>query len=269
MFKRFNPSEITPRRLSDAIYRRIADLSHRAAWAFDADALKNKELLLEQKDRYRGERCFLMANGPSLTSTNLNALSSEYTFGMNRIYLLFDRISFKPTFYTAVNTLVLEQFAHEINELDMIRFLNWDLRRYFAKPKPNMLYIKPALTLNDFFTTDLAHPIDIGGTVTFAALQIIYYLGFQEVVIVGLDHRFKEGGIPNRVEQRDSEVDRNHFDPVYFPKGVKWQLPDLRRSEVVYRLAREAYESNGRRILDATPDGGCEVFEKVDFNSVL
>jgi hypothetical protein len=42
------------------------------------------------KDVHRGERCFIIGNGPSLKKTDLSRLSGEFTFGMNRFYLLFD-----------------------------------------------------------------------------------------------------------------------------------------------------------------------------------
>ena len=49
-----------------------------------------------------------------------------------------------------------------------------------------------------------------GYTVTYAALQIIFYLGFKEVVIIGMDHRFTYEGEPNE-ERLLTERDTNHF----------------------------------------------------------
>jgi hypothetical protein len=44
-------------------------------------------------------------------------------------------------------------------------------------------------------------------------------------------------------------------------------LPDLLRSEIEYRLAREAFEADGREIYDATIEGKCSIFKKVDYLS--
>ena len=41
-------------------------------------------------------------------------LRDEYTFGLNRGYLLFDRIGAPTTFLVAVNRYVVEQFAHDL-----------------------------------------------------------------------------------------------------------------------------------------------------------
>jgi hypothetical protein len=105
--------------------------------------------------------------------------------------------------------------------------------------------------------------------VTFVALQLAYHMGFREVILLGLDHRFSAKGRPNRVAIRPDSPDRDHFHPDYFPKGARWQLPDLRRSELAYAEARTAFENDGRRIVDATPDGGCTVFERRDLQQLF
>tara|TARA_B110000285_G_C15052822_1_gene577936 strand:- start:1111 stop:1407 length:297 start_codon:yes stop_codon:yes gene_type:complete len=94
-------------------------------------------------------------------------------------------------------------------------------------------------------------------------------MGFSEVYIVGLDHNFKEKGQPNKTEVRTQEKDESHFHPDYFPKGSKWQLPDLLRSEIAYKKAREAFQSDGRKIYDATVNGHCNIFEKKAFESIV
>jgi hypothetical protein len=109
--------------------------------------------------------------------------------------------------------------------------------------------------------------ISSGGTVTFVALQLAYFMGFETVILIGLDHSFVEKGVPNKTEVRHSERDDSHCHPDYFPKGIKWQLPDLYRSELAYALARQAFERDGRRIVDATPGGKCGVFPKSDFDT--
>lgn len=257
--------ELTPRRVTEAIARRVSTLPDRVAWWMPGGrAAQSRERLAEFRDRHRGERCVILANGPSLGGMNLSRLASVPTFGMNRIYLLFDRIPFRPTYYVAINELVLEQFAGDIQALPMERFLNWNRRSLFPD-EPRTSFLSLRLGLNDRFSTDIRRPIDSGGTVTFVALQLAYYMGFEEVVLVGLDHRFSSPGRPNRLEVRPTGPDRDHFHPDYFPEGSRWQLPDLLRSERAYAKARTAFESDGRRVVDATPGGACRVFERASF----
>ena len=46
------------------------------------------------KGKHRGKRGFIIGNGPSLKNTDLTKLEDEFTFGMNRIYLLFPELGF-------------------------------------------------------------------------------------------------------------------------------------------------------------------------------
>ena len=63
--------------------------------------------------------------------------------------------------------------------------------------------------------------------------------------------------------------DPNHVDARYFGKGFRWQLPDLASSETGYRMARQAYESAGREILDATVGGKLQIFPKVEYGALF
>lgn len=266
---RLRPGEITPERVLAAIRARVLEIPHSFEWSFSSAAKTNRLLLQDLHNKYTGKRCFIVANGPSLQRTNLDLLSGEVCFGLNRIYLNFERSSFRPTFLVVVNELILEQCASEIREVNIPKFLNWNRRQSFGPPNEQQIYLKSKMVINDYFETDLTHPIVFGATVTFATLQLAYYMGFRQVILVGLDHNYREKGIPSKVEIRQSEKDESHFDPKYFPKGFKWQLPDLLRSEIEYRLAREMFEKDGREILDATIDGKCQIFKKTQFDSLF
>jgi hypothetical protein len=93
-------------------------------------------------------------------------------------------------------------------------------------------------------------------------------MGFQEVVLIGVDHNFVTQGKPNTTITSTGD-DPNHFSGAYFGQGFRWQLPDLETSERGYRLAKEAYESAGRRVLDATVGGKLTIFPKADYNSLF
>jgi hypothetical protein len=204
-----------------------------------------------------------------LLKTNLELLGEEYTFGMNRIYLNFERSSFRPTYLVTVNELILEQWANEISVLDMPKFLNWNRRSFYGDPDSKTTYIKSKMTLTDSFQYDLTLPVVVGATVTFVALQLAYYMGFQKVYLIGLDHNYKDKGIPSKTETRSPEYDESHFHAQYFPKGFKWQLPDLLRSEIEFDIAQKAFEKDSREVLDATIGGKCQVFKKIDYETLF
>jgi hypothetical protein len=269
MSARARLDEIDVKRIKEAVARRWKDIPDAVAWHYGQLARQNREQIFSLKDSCLGERCVLMANGPSLANMPFDRIQGARTIGMNRIYLLFDKLPFVPDVYVCVNELVLEQFSADIAALKMTKFLNWNRRQFFDPADKDLGFVKLGMGLQDRFVGDLTRPISSGGTVTFVALQAAYFLGFKEVIIIGMDHSFVEKGTPNETVKRTEEEDKSHFHPNYFPKGMKWQLPDLRRSEIAYAMAREAYEKVGRRIIDATQGGKCQVFEKAAFTSLF
>lgn len=264
---RYKLSELSIKRLFLAFRARTLEIPHSVMWSISSSARENKRRLARFKNIHKGDRCIIVANGPSLRKTNLNLVLNEFTFGLNRIYLHFNDTNFRPTYYVTVNELILEQFSSEIMQLDMPKFLNWNRRSYYHYDN-QVLFLKSKMVVNDFFQDDITKPLVVGATVTFVALQLAYYMGFHKAILVGLDHSYVEKGLPSNTETRTADQDQSHFHPHYFPKGAKWQLPDLLRSEVDFALARQAFEADGRTILDATIDGKCQIFEKVDFSSL-
>jgi len=237
-----------------------------AAW-LDPRLRESAGRLEAYRGLHSGRRAFILGNGPSLARTDLGRLRREVTFGMNRIYLHFPIMGYATTYYVAVNTLVIEQCATEIGSLAMPRFLTWRSRRWFRRD-PGILFLDTDYTRPETFSGDVTGRVFEGSTVTYVALQLAFFMGFEEVILIGVDHSFTTTGPPNVtvVSQQD---DTDHFSPDYFGKGFRWQLPDLEASERAYRIARQAYESEGRRVLDATIGGKLTVFPKVEFDSLF
>jgi hypothetical protein len=71
------------------------------------------------KGKFSGSRCFIMGNGPSLNQMDLSLMQNDYVWGSNRIYLLFDRICWRPKFYIAVDRRVVPDNANEIDHLSV------------------------------------------------------------------------------------------------------------------------------------------------------
>jgi len=224
-----------------------------------------QEKLPQFRDIHRGQRCVIVGNGPSLNKMDLSWLKREITFGMNRIFLGLDKFGFKPTYYVAVNPLVLEQSVDGIQALKCPKFLSINgLQWVGERDDIHYLLSRPGFS----FSIDVARDwIWEGHTVTYAAMQLAFYMGFEEVILIGVDHNFPTQGAANR-EVISGGEDPNHFHPDYFGKGMRWNLPDLERSERAYKIAKLIYEGDGRRIVDATAGGHLQVFQKVDWLEV-
>jgi hypothetical protein len=240
---------------------------HQFAALYDRRLAKSRTSLARYRDLHRGERCFILGNGPSLNETDLSLLRDEFTIGMNRIYLLFPSMGFQTSCYLMINTLVAEQVADDIRALTMPRFLTWRARRWFSA-HDDIIYMDTDYTMPATFSRDITGRIFEGSTVTYVAMQLAYYMGFEQVILIGVDHSFSTEGSPNETVISEGG-DPNHFSSDYFGKGFRWQLPDLEASEVAYRMAKKAYEDSGRSILDATVGGKLTVFPKVNYNELF
>tara|TARA_Y100001936_G_scaffold254168_1_gene326237 strand:+ start:17274 stop:17900 length:627 start_codon:yes stop_codon:yes gene_type:complete len=198
----------------------------------------------------------------------MRLLEDKFVIGMNRCYMMEEKWGFLPDILVCINELVLSQFAADFQGVRCRKVFSWSQRSLFP-PMDDIEYVNCSLSVTDGFSSDIKKTVYSGGTVTYVCLQLAYYMGFEKVYLIGLDHNFDSKGVPNKTEVREADEDKNHFHPDYFPKGIKWQLPDLLRSELAYSKARSTFESSGREIIDLTVGGKCEVFKKADIRSVL
>ncbi|HJD45240.1 MAG TPA: hypothetical protein H9909_00215, partial [Candidatus Mediterraneibacter norfolkensis] len=89
---------------------------------------------LHLKNKHKGERCFVIGNGPSLTAEDLELLKGEITFAANRIYMLFDRTDWRPTYYFCADYVLYGTDHRKISEVDAkLRFV--PLERAFVSGK--------------------------------------------------------------------------------------------------------------------------------------
>lgn len=250
--------------------------SHWPAATFHPWRRTSIQSLKRFRNAHVGERCFIIGNGPSLKHTDLNQLRNEYTFGMNRIYLLFPELGFTCTYYLSVNDLVIEQCAQDILSLQLPKFLSWRSRGFIRNALGDNIDLPSDPPLSFLYSTysgpkfahDARHRLWEGATVTYIAMQLAFHMGFKQVILIGVDHNFTTKGKPNTTVVSQG-ADPDHFDSNYFGKGFRWQLPDLETSERAYRMAHQNYADANREILDATIGGKLTVFPKVDYNSLF
>jgi hypothetical protein len=222
--------------------------------------------LVRFKNLHQGEKCFIIGNGPSLNKTDLSKLEGIKKFGLNKIYLLFDRVNLDLSYHVTVNPFVISQSQEEISHLNCESFVSYLPSKGFFSNADNVNFIFTEGGVR-LFQEDITGITSEGATVTYVALQIAYYMGFKEVFLIGVDHNFVCSGKPNEAQYMEGN-DQNHFDESYF-QGMNWHLPDLASSEMAYCLARYHYTRDGRKIYDATVDGKLDVFPKIQFEKAV
>lgn len=227
------------------------------------DCFDPSSRLLRFHDLHQGERCVIVCNGPSLNRMDLGFLRKEVVFGLNKIYLGLPKFGFYPRYMVAVNRKVIEQSADAFRKMNCVKFISD--RGTDVLPEDALTYRIQTKDMTGRFYGDITRGVREGHTVTHAALQLAYFMGFRQVVIIGMDHYFAQSG-PSNAELEMRGADPNHFSPDYF-RGSKWDAPNLAESEISYRAALEAFSAVGREIVDATDGGHCQVFPKEDYRS--
>ncbi len=231
------------------------------------------------RDRHIGERCVIIGNGPSLNELDLSLLEGETTIGVNGIF--YADLPEPLTYYVVEDTSVMKENLPAIREVtaghkffptiyremweaptDNVTFFTMN-RGFYSKKSPN--YCVPR------FSLDASQRLYCGQSVTIINLQLAHWMGFAEVVLIGMDFSYT---IPESAEREGDLItsttdDVNHFHPDYFGKGKTWKDPKLERVRNNYQLAREIYEGSGRRIVNATAGGNLDVFERVDFATLF
>jgi len=246
----------------DAV-RRLPELPAACLHPWRRESIRKLRAL---KDSHRGERCFVVGNGPSLKTMDLSKLRGEFSFGFNRIFLAAAELGFTPSCLVSINDLVIEQSVAELQALKMPKFFAWRARKWLDMDADTH-FIYTSYT-GPGFSRDVTGRVWEGATVTNVALQLAYHMGFARVILIGVDHNFASQGKPNTTVVSTGE-DPNHFSGAYFGKGFRWQLPDLETSERGYRNARQAFEAGSRQVVDATVGGKLTIFPKVDYNSLF
>lgn len=253
---------INPYRLAWRLVRR------RLAWDLNPLSWTSRARLARLRDTHAGKQALILCNGPSLNRVDFEIVQTSgiFTFGLNKINLLFSRMDFRPNAIVSVNPLVMEQNADFFNKTTIPLFLDRAGRRW-VKPRENLIYLHscPAAGL---FARDCRVSINQGHTVTYVALQLAFHMGFREVAVTGCDHSFSAAGRPNE-EIVSQQQDADHFDPGYFGAGMRWNLPDLAASEYHYAIARDTYLEAGRRVVNCTEGGQLGIFERMDLRDFL
>lgn len=239
----------------------ISEVVARLRWDARPESWRSRRLLRSWRDRHAGKSCVILCNGPSLMKVDFASLGGVFTFGLNKIDLLFERTAFRPSCVVAINELVLEQNARFYATTELPLFLDYKGIAH-VPPRDNIAFLHSTAARGRQFAEDCSISIPQGGTVTFVALQLAFHLGFARVALVGCDHDYVQKGKPNAVVT-STESDPSHFDPRYFAGGVRWQLPDLLQSELSYRTALDAYEAAGRTLVNATDGGKLELLPRM------
>lgn len=232
--------------------------------------------LASYKDKYKGKRCFLVGNGPSLKADDLTMLhnNGEVTFALNRVYNIFDDTSWRPTFYISQDEKMLSGCQEDVNKLDLpAKFipiqLNWyhdiniDDALYF-----NMNWQQVENPMEFGFSDDISHEIFCATTGMYTAAQMAAYMGFSEIYFIGVDHHFHTS-INNKGEIIIDNSVKDYFSDKYNEDKDDLYIPNTEKSTLTYIAMKKHCEKRNINVFNATRGGKLEVFPRVDFDSLF
>lgn len=189
--------------------------------------LFKKESIL--RNSYKGERVFILGNGPSIKDENLSFLKEEYSIGINASTLLEEKWGFTQDFYCVSDARFLNhpekrKFATDCLSEKTKRFIRADLKEIDEPSlRSNTFYI-PHL-FRDGFSKNISVGYYYGCTTTMLAIQIAYHLGFQDVYLLGVDLRY--GGENPRFYKENSVQLEDSFTSV--------QLMNIAKAGQIFR----------------------------------
>ena len=230
-------------------------------------------MIEDMKNLHKGERCFVIGNGPSLTPEILDRLVDERTFAVNRIAKIFDKTDWRPTFYVGVTDAVFDS-RHRGDILSGIRSAElavcWD-RYKKTNPSDNAVYvpcshsedIQNNQAQDDWWSDDVSERLDKFGVAAYSALQVAVYFGFTTIYLIGCDG--------NYTPPIDG-VDRSHFDTAYRPFDV---IPNYDYNQLngallrAHEIAETAAKRRGFKIYNCSPISVITAHERINLEEVL
>lgn len=240
-------------------------------------------------NKFKGARCFVIANGPSLKKMDLSPIKRAITIGCNGIYTAFPQWGFHTHFVLFEDIEQLELRRHEVSALKSDS-PNYPIKlaalynAYAIRADRNTLFFNGFRTdNNDYywyesypqFSRDFSVIAHGGSSVTYLMLQWAYHLGCDPVYIIGLDHDYGELPKlfpPGKITITEDNIDKVrglHFSDDYYKVGDQLGVPWLERQERAYALAREEFERVGRKIYNAGIESKLDVFEKAKFGDLF
>ncbi|MGN1167881.1 MAG: hypothetical protein ACI4S2_15790 [Lachnospiraceae bacterium] len=235
----------------------------------DQSLQRNKSL----KNIYKGQRAFVIGNGPSLTLEDLDKMSGEITLSCNNSMQLWNKTVWRPTCFWGADHLFIDKNVNTEEKLQYIlenckyMFTNFRSGLYekYRYKYDNLFYLYLYGTNELMFSEDISAKTYSVGSSIFVLLQLAIYMGIEEIFLVGCDYSFRQE------VRKDGSVAINHEVQTHMKlmdqeKNGRYCV-DLIMEE--YLCAKTYADMHNIKIYNATRGGKLEVFERVDFDSLF
>lgn len=226
------------------------------------------------RNKFKGERCFIIGNGPSLKVEDLELLKGEFTFGFNGIYHIYPHTLWRPTVYMLTDKYAASRLRDEeynmieadyifINSKKIIKKLSQKCNAHLIIPSDTIPTDKANTYLKEI-KEDLYKCISQHPSVSTAGIEMAFYLGFKQIILLGMDHSYPVE-INSEGEKRYTDVNP-HFKENEVQGNLLYYTDAVEKSFVT---CREYGIKRGITIVNATRGGKLEVFQRIDLEQIL
>jgi hypothetical protein len=149
------------------------------------------------RNLYKNEKIFIFQDGQENTIKDLEIYKNEYTFCINKFNLVYDKISWRPTFYYFKNQNIIEELykicSNNLDNLHSLVFCDQKVLNKFAYN--DKLFITNEIDKPNYkmFQENIEYGLYKNNSILENVIQIACYLGFNNINLVGC----KENDIKN------------------------------------------------------------------------
>jgi len=225
------------------------------------------------KNRHRGQRCFIVATGPSLTVSDIEMLEGEITFGVNHIFDMFTQTAWRPIYYAILDHYVFADFAKKGEILDFGKFCKSEhfvtdrIKAVMSRDQEsdrcidfNYSFLNHASdSVNVYFkhNKNISFGMYNALTVVNTCINIAHYMGFAEIYLLGVDCNY------NLTKQYFNEKKN------MFASSLEYSLMISDGMKKGFSYIKKKMDKYGVRVYNATRGGMLEVFPRVDLEDVI
>lgn len=240
---------------------------------------KNSSMLMDLKGKYKGKRCFLVGNGPSLTVDQLDLIKDEYSFGCNMIYNIFDQTEWRPSFYCCIDSLYATSIGSELlkmgREIPVIT-VKTSYDKVKKRPK-RMMYVNNVFSENNYQVRgNLLAYCKTKATVMTLMAEAAFYMGFSEIYFIGVDNSDTHGTgghFYNDSHQKQVAMqDINRIKKRLKKNDITMEDIEehtMNRCNSVYEELKKYADKHGIKMYNATRGGKLEVYQRVNLEEVV
>jgi hypothetical protein len=239
---------------------------------------------LALRDRHRGQRCFILATGPSIKSQDLRQLRGEVAITVSNFFVHPDaahiapRYHCVPPYHPPIKEEAWQQWLAEMaaatSQATMLFGLSDHERNqrggHFRNRARHFVDFSGSWDQVAAKGVDLTAPLPSPQSVTIMALYAALYMGFAEIYLLGCDHDWilHVNESTHFYEERQHALVRDSYNE-WFGGDFGAYCEDYVRLWQQYRALRAVAQRQSVRIRNATRGGLLDVFERVDYQKII